>query len=505
MTRRLLLSYLTLAVFVLLCLEIPLGYVYTRAERERATNAATEEAESFADYAALSLTYGRPEELAERVDVWAERIEGGRVLVVDSGGTLLATSHPLGPEQQAGLARRPEISAALLGGDGANVRTSTTGGVQWLSVAVPVRHGATLHGAVRLTVPTGAIAKDVHRVWLVLGLGGLAVLAAVAMVAFALARWIGRPILELERAAHTLAGGGISTAASVTTGPPEVRSLAATFNRTAALLEHLLASQSAFAGEASHQLKTPLAALRLRLDNMEPDILPHMRGNLNAAMTETDRLARMVEGLLAFARLEETALTPEPVDMDQVLQDRTLAWSGLYARQRVRLVLTGKPVGITLAVPGALEQILDNLLSNALRVAPTGSVVTVSRRLIATGAELHVQDQGPGMTAEQRGRAFDRFWRAPDAPEGGTGLGLFLVQRLTLASGGEALLLPAPGGGLRAVIRLRPAMSRRSNGLPGLPHPRRRPAVGACTTGGSGDNRTAPQAVERYGEECRTE
>jgi signal transduction histidine kinase len=482
MTRRLLLSYLTLAALVLICLEIPLGYVYARAERERATNAATEKAESVADYAALSLTYGRTEELAEQVDVCAERV-GGRVLVVDSSGTLLATSHPLDPDQQAGLAQRPEISAALLGGDGANVRTSTIGGVQWLSVAVPVRHGATLRGAVRLNIPTGAIANDVHRVWLVLGLGGLAVLAAVAMAAFALARWIGRPILELERAARTLADGSLSTPASVTTGPPEVRTLAATFNRTAALLEHLLASQSAFAGEASHQLKTPLAALRLRLDNMEPDILPHMRGNLNAAMTETDRLARMIEGLLAFARLEESALTPEPVDLDQVLQDRTLAWSGLYARQRVHLVLTGKPVGTALAVPGALEQILDNLLSNALRAAPAGSEVTVSRRLCANGTELHVEDQGPGMTAEQRSRAFDRFWRAPDAPRGGTGLGLALVQRLTLASGGEALLLPAPGGGLRAVIRLRPATPRRSKGLPGLPHPRR-PAVGACTAVG---------------------
>ncbi|MCX4821277.1 HAMP domain-containing histidine kinase [Streptomyces sp. NBC_01142] len=481
MTRRLLLSYLTLAALVLICLEIPLGYVYTRAERERATNAATEEAEFVADYAALSLTYGRYEELAQRVSACADRI-GGRVLVVDSNGDLLATSHSLGPDQQAGLARRPEISAALRGGDGANVRTSTIGGVQWLSVAVPVRHGARLHGAVRLTVPTDAIAKDVHRVWLVLGLGGLAVLTAVAMAAFALARWIGRPIRELERAAQTLGGGSLSTPASVTTGPPEVRSLAVTFNRTAALLEHLLASQSAFAGEASHQLKTPLAALRLRLDNMEPTILPHMRGNLDAAMAETDRLARMVEGLLALARMEETALTPEPVDLDEVLGERALVWSGLYARQGVLLLLTGRPVGAVLAVPGAVEQILDNLLSNALRVAPKGSLVTLSRRLSATGAELYVEDQGPGMTAEQRGRAFDRFWRAPDAAKGGTGLGLALVQRLTLASGGEALLLPAPGGGLKAVIRLQPAMSRRSpRGLPGLPRPRHRPVAGACT------------------------
>ncbi|MEV7084872.1 HAMP domain-containing sensor histidine kinase [Streptomyces sp. NPDC093085] len=484
MTRRLLVSYLTLAALVLLCLELPLGYVYSRAERERATNAAHEEAEAIAGYASLTLAYQHPDELSAQVTACAERI-GGRVLVVDPAGALLATSHPLDAADQAALADRPEIAAALRGGNGADVRTSSIGGVNWLSVAVPVRHGATLQGAVRLIVPTGAIADDVHQVWLGLALGGAGVLVAVGTVAATLARWIGRPIRELERAARTLAGGSLTTPASVTTGPPEVRVLAATFNRTAALLEHLLASQSAFAGEASHQLKTPLAALRLRLDNLEPDVPPHLRGHLDAAMTETDRLARMVESLLALARMEETALTPEPVDLDRAAKDRVHAWGALYERHGVRLLLLGAPVGRALAVPGAVEQILDNLLSNSLRVAPAGSTVTVFRRLSGISAELHVADQGPGMTAEQRRRAFDRFWRAPDAPKGGTGLGLSLVQRLTLASGGEAVLLEAPGGGLEAVIRLQTLTPRHPGGFP-LPLPRRRPMAGSKAGAGVG-------------------
>ncbi|MFJ2112608.1 MULTISPECIES: ATP-binding protein [unclassified Streptomyces] len=477
MTRRLLLSYLTLAALVLVCLEIPLGYVYSRAERDRATNAAHQEAEAVADFAALSLAYGRPGELISQVAACATRI-GGQILVVDDKGSLLVASHRLTTEDRTGLGARPEIADALRGGDGADVRTSSVGGVQWLSVAVPVKHDGGLRGAVRLSIPTDAIASDVHRVWLGLGLGGLGVLVAAATMAMALTRWIGSPILELERAAHTLASGSLVTPASVTTGPPEVRSLAATFNRTAALLEQLLASQSAFAGEASHQLKTPLAALRLRLDNLEIDVPPHLRGNLHAAMTETERLARMVEGLLALARMEETALTPEPCDLDRLTEERVFAWMGLYEQYGVRLFLVGDPVGAALAVPGAVEQILDNLLSNALRYSPMGSTVTVVRRPHTGTVELQVMDEGPGMTPEQRRRAFDRFWRAPDAPKGGTGLGLALVQRLTLASGGEALLTDAPSGGLNAVIRLPPVAPRRSSGFPGLPHPRRRPAVG---------------------------
>ncbi|MGW3726935.1 sensor histidine kinase, partial [Streptomyces sp. NPDC000851] len=269
----------------------------------------------------------------------------------------------------------------------------------------------------------------------------------------------------LEEAAHRLADGGPAAPVPVTSGPPEVRSLAAAFNRTAARLEHLLASQRAFAGEASHQLKTPLAALRLRLENLEPAVARRARPRLAAAITETDRLARMVEGLLAMARLEENAATPDPVDVGEVCAERHRAWQPLFEREGVSLVLFAGSVGPVLAVPGAVEQILDNLLSNALRASPADSTVTVELRLHTPArrplrdsrpcwVDLHVTDEGPGMTAEQRARAFDRFWRAPGAPKGGSGLGLSLVQRLAHASGGEVNLHPAATGGLDAVVRL---------------------------------------------------
>ncbi|MGW2883932.1 ATP-binding protein [Streptomyces griseoruber] len=488
MTRRLLLSYLTLAALLLLALEIPLGFVYSRAERERVINAAKDEAESVSAFASLSVSAGRAaQDLPERAAHCAERI-GGKVLIVDRGGALLATSHPLSAAEEAGLAGWPGIAAALRGTATADVRTSTIGGVEYLAVATPVRHGAEEQGAVRITVPTRMVADRVHHVWLLLGLGGLAALTAVVVVGFGIARWTGRPIRELEHATHELAVGGTAVPVAITNGPPEVRSLAATFNRTAARLEHLLASQRAFAGEASHQLKTPLAALRLRLENLENDIALNARGSLTAALTETDRLARMVEGLLAMARLDESASEPERVDLGQVCAERHRAWTPLYERHGVWLALAGEYTGEVLALPGAVEQILDNLLSNALRVSPPGSTVSIDPRLPVVPerrfphrhphrpagpgrVELHVMDEGPGMTEEQRRRAFDRFWRAPDAPKGGTGLGLALVQRLAHASGGEAVLRRAPLGGLDAVVRL-PVAPGRAGGGPALPSQR---------------------------------
>ncbi|MGV9568947.1 sensor histidine kinase [Streptomyces nigra] len=486
MTRRLLLSYLSLAVLVLACLEVPLGFLYSRGERERVVNSAKDEAESVSAYAALSLSAGRAErDLPDRVAHCAERV-GGKVVIVDAVGTLLATSHPLPRSLSDGLASRPGIAAALRGASTVDVRTSTIGGVEYLSVAVPLGHGAQPKGAVWLTLPTRTVHERVHHVWLLLALGGLGVLTAVAVVGFAIACWTGRPIRELERATDELAEGGRVGPVTITKGPPEVRRLAAAFNRTAARLAHLLDAQGAFAGEASHQLRTPLAALRLRLENLEPHVTARGRSSLTAAVTETDRLARMVEALLAMARLEENAATPGPVDVGALCAERHRTWLPLFEREGVALVLFAGSVGPVLAVPGAIEQIADNLLSNALRVSPPGSTVTIELRLHAPArralrdarpawVDLHITDEGPGMPPEQRARAFDRFWRAPGAPKGGTGLGLALVQRLSHASGGEASLHASATGGLDAVIRLPSAQSPADRPEPGTPSgPRRR-------------------------------
>ncbi|GAA3815836.1 sensor histidine kinase [Streptomyces phyllanthi] len=484
MTRRLLLSYLGLTFLVLLCLEIPLGFMYSRGELERVVNAAKDEAESVSAYASLAITAGsEAQDLPARAAHCAERI-GGKVLIVDQSGGLLAASHQLPAAKARDLASWPGVDAALRAESSSmvDVRTSTIDGVKYIAVAMPVTHGTERQGAVRIAVPSQMVVDRVHHVWLLLVLGGLAVLAAVAVVGFAIARWTGRPIRELEVATHELADGGTARPVAITKGPPEVRSLAATFNRTAARLEHLLASQRAFAGEASHQLKTPLAALRLRLENLESDIALHARGSLTAAMTETDRLARMVEGLLAMARLDESAAERERVAVEWVCVERHRAWNPLYEQHGVGLALAGDYTGEVLAVPGAVEQILDNLLSNALRVSPPGSTVFIELRRPSlperrfphhfphhrtsgpVRVELHVMDEGPGMTEEQRRRAFDRFWRAPDAPKGGTGLGLALVQRLAHASGGEAVLRPAPLGGLDAVVVLPCAPTAKGGG-----------------------------------------
>ena len=133
------------------------------------------------------------------------------------------------------------------------------------------------------------------------------------------------------------------------------------------------------------------------------------------------------------------------------------AWLAFAAERDVELEARVEPGLWARARPEHLEQVLDNLLNNALDVAPSGSTVTLTAARRRDRVEIRVLDAGPGMTAEERARAFDRFWRSPGSPSdnGGFGLGLAIVRQLLNADGGTIQLQSPPSGGLEAVIELR--------------------------------------------------
>lgn len=455
MTRRLLLSYLCLGLLVLAGLEIPLGYIYARGEVSRASQSMERDAAILAEVAEEHIEKGDLAALPDLVGDYADRT-GGRSVVVDRNGTVLADSQGAG-HRGNDLSQRRDIAAALRNRPTVTT-TVDTDGREVLAATLPGTSGTTVRGALRLTYPMDEVTARIHRIWGGLALAGACILAAVALVAFTLARWITRPLRNLEAATSQLADGHLDSPPDATTGPPELRRLAATFTRTAGRLQHLLQAQQAFASEASHQLKTPLTALRLRLENFEPYLDPRALASLEESISEVERLSHMVHGLLALARLENTATAPQPVDLDAVLAERAAVWEPLASERHVAVTVTGVPTGQVCAIPGALEQIIDNLVANALRVSPAGGTVTLAR---APGADLHVIDQGPGLPAADRERAFDRFWRASGTHQGGTGLGLPIVRHLVHASGGEITLDAAPGGGLDAHVRLRPAAAVR--------------------------------------------
>jgi two-component system OmpR family sensor kinase len=226
-------------------------------------------------------------------------------------------------------------------------------------------------------------------------------------------------------------------------------------------MEDLVASQDAFVADASHQLRSPLGALRLRIENLGAEASADAQDDVQGALQEIGRLSRLVDGLLALARADREAGVPpdRSVDIVSLLRQREAVWMPLADEQGVSIRV--EPAEEEAAVhafvtPDRFEQVVDNLLANALDVSPRGSAVVVSAVPDQSEVVVRVVDEGPGMTVDDRVRAFDRFWSGRGSRAlGGSGLGLSIVRKLVTADGGAIALEEAPGGGLAVVLRLR--------------------------------------------------
>lgn len=459
MRLRLVLVLVGVVALVLAVHDIPLAAHLERVERDRLSTGLERDAFLLGMRAEEALEEGvAADDTALRALVLRYAAEEDvRVVVVDDQAQVVVASDQ-DEVSDPDFSNRQEIVDALAeGAPQTGQRFSRTLGEDLFYVAVPVLSGVDRVGAVRITAPERVVADRVGS-----RVRGIAFVALISLlisvvVAYLLALTVTRPLTRLRIATERLAGGELSTRADDTEGPPEVRALARSFNSMAGRLGQLVDRQRAFAGTASHQLRTPLTALRLRLEQIAEQVGddPAQVSTVDAALVETDRLHRMIEGLLELSRAEDAATGPVPVDLSTLVRERADHWVPLADERGVALV-ANVPSGVTvLAVPGAAEQVIDNLVDNALEVSPGGSQLLVSIVPGAQQAELHVIDEGPGMSADERARAFERFWRGTDATPGGSGLGLAIVHQLVAAGDGESELLAAPGGGIDAVVRFR--------------------------------------------------
>ncbi|XAS67060.1 ATP-binding protein [Micrococcaceae bacterium Sec5.7] len=447
MRWRLICAFMVTTLLVVLVQDIPLGNYLVRVERDRLTTSLERDAFLLGGRTGglLETAGGLPDGVAEAVRQYGEA-SGARVVIVNPAGTAVATSDDDQSATGSSYISRPEIAEALTGQINSGQRYSQTLGFDLLYVTVPVLSGEKISGAVRLTYPASVVTDQVSGQLRVLWtVAGTTVLLA-GLLAFLMAGAVASRIQRLQRATELLADGHLGTRTEEGGGAPELRALAGSFNRMAERMERLLQQQRGFASDASHQLRTPLTGLRLRLENAadsldsDPEAAKVM---VSDSLEETYRLQRIIDGLLLLSRAEGREVALVGTDLSEVARGRLEQWEALAEETGVRITLDAAPEANVMAMPGAAEQIIDNLIDNALAVAPQGSLIRimVAHAENPDSVELHVLDEGPGLSAEDRQRAFNRFWRGP-ASSGGSGLGLAIVQQLAEASGAVATLAP---------------------------------------------------------------
>ena len=446
MTRRIAVGVTLLVAALLIGVALPLVLTTASADRQQFRAGALSSARMTAAAAEEQLADptdqpgGRPHLLAA---------PGDRVVVLARTGRRVAAAGDPAPRPPAALLR-----GALAGRSGTAWRGVDDG--RRLLVAVPVGAADRLHGAVVLDRPAASLDSQLERLYARAGTAAAAAVLLAVTLGALLVRWLTKPIVTLERAALDLGNGHLDR-----------RAPSAADRRSCAGLRPLstrwpagYTPSSTPTGPSSptshtscaHQLRTPLAALRLRLELLEDDAEPTIAADITDALAELARLSRLLDGLLAVARAENTSLPRAPTRIAHVVGGRIDAWAPLAAERSINLTARIPEQVVATTTPGHLEQIFDNLIANALDATPPGGSITVTADVGGNQTRIAVADTGPGMPEQQRIAAFQRF--GSGRSDTGTGLGLAIVDRLVKADLGDLDLDQTAGGGLTVNITL---------------------------------------------------
>jgi signal transduction histidine kinase len=400
--RRLLISMIAVAVAAVLALGVPLAFVLSRLYVDEANEQLHSDAKSVAI------------DLQERADL---------------GLPLNARSEAMGPASEYGFVQIKDLGSSAL----------------TLGTRPPVSDGMTATVTTanfRVTVAAGESYVVGKLVKALLLIGGVAVAAVGIAVVLGLyyARRMMRPLSELAAAADRL-GSGDSSPLGRRYGIQELDRVAEGLDGSAQRINDLLSAEREFSVDASHQLRTPLTALSMRLEEMvaaadHPDVV---REEGAAALAQTERLADVVGQLLGRARRSASG-APVLASVDDIVGQQVIEWEPAFRRVARRLNVTGEKGLYAFATPGGASQVVATLLDNAL-VHGAGTVTLRTSRT-RRSVVVEVRDEGGGVPAELAPRIFER---SVSGSPGGTGLGLALARTIAAADGGQVVLVrPRP-------------------------------------------------------------
>ena len=400
MLRRLLISMLAVAVVAVLALGIPLGFVLSRLQVDEAKQSLHRDAQTVANDLQERFSQQLPIDAIQQA-----RALSDRYVVIWENGVLLAR---VGIRPQ-----RHDFRSAIVN---------------------------TTNFTVIVEADDSYLSGNVTRELLLIG--GVAMLAVGLAVILGMlyARRIVRPLSELAGAADRL-GSGDSSPVGRRYGIQELDRVAEGLDSSAQRINDLLSAERDFAVDASHQLRTPLTALSMRLEEMlaaadYPDVV---REEGAAALAQTERLAQVVGQLLGRARRTATG-APTVSSVDAIVGQQVVEWEPAFRRVNRRLTVTGEKGLFAFATPGGASQVIATLLDNAL-VHGAGTV-TIRTSRTRRSVVVEVRDEGSGVPAELAPRIFER---SVSGSPNGTGLGLALARTIAAADGGQVVLVrPKP-------------------------------------------------------------
>ena len=448
--RALLLAFAYVLLLAIVSFGIPLGLALRDRVDSEVKSQARNQADLVAATAADQLGPRDAEALAQLALRSSDAVRG-RVLIVDRQGVVLADS--AGADQVgASYAQRPEIATALRGRAFQDDRHSDTLDADILATAVPVVGPNGPIGAVRVTQDVDAVGDAVQSASLGLVLVAALVLAIGFAAGIVIARRLSSPLAALEGTARQIAGGDLERRAPVI-GTSEQRSLAMSFNEMTARLAGALRAQREFVADASHQLRTPLSGLKLRLEEARAARLPDDAAHeVDAAMREVDRLSATVDELLILSRAGQQDAPGERLDLSELARSAAARWSPAAADKGMAVEVDADGAAPAFCSRADIERALDTLVENALAYSRDGGTVTIA----AGSGRLCVMDRGPGFAAGEEEQVFQRFRRGSASRGGarGSGLGLPIARALMERWGGTARVENRPGGGGAAILEL---------------------------------------------------
>jgi signal transduction histidine kinase len=400
MQRRLLIAMVAVAVAAVLALGIPLALVITRLQVDEATQQLHRDAQTMAKELETRHDAGFPPGMQQLASALSDRY----VVVAQAGAGVIRTG------------TRPPAHHSI----SATVRQGI------FTVTVAANDSFVTGNVIKALLLIGAIALLAVGIAVVLGL--------------AYARRLTRPLEELAGAADRL-GSGDSSPLGRRYGIQELDRVAEGLDSSAQRINELLSAEREFSVDASHQLRTPLTALSMRLEEMiaaasHPEVV---REEGAAALAQTERLAEVVGQLLGRARRSSSG-APVLSSVDEIVGQQVVEWEPAFRRVSRRLVVTGEKGLFAFATPGGASQVIATLLDNAL--VHGGGTVTIRTSRTRRSVVVEVRDEGSGVPTELAPRIFER---SVSGSPGGTGLGLALARTIAAADGGQVVLVrPRP-------------------------------------------------------------